>query len=194
MKNYILIALFISLSLDAISQEMTSTFFDPRDGQEYETVFIEVTLETEMTEMQEWMAVNLNYASEDSYCYNNYQEYCNAFGRLYSWKGALKACPAGWHLSTYYEWELLMAKYGGPSSTGPALKEGGESGLNLKPAGFSEPSGAFIDIGVDGYYWKRETMTSNNPGTITIHSGVNYITNDQVNAEHRNSQRCVRDR
>lgn len=192
MRTLVIFSILIITQTELFAQEMTSVFYDPRDGQEYETVFIEVELEDGVPTMQEWMAINLNYASEDSYCYNNYQEYCNTFGRLYSWKTALSICPEGWHISTTYEWELVMNKYGGSSKTGPALKEGGESGLNLQPAGFSEPSGAFIDIGVDGYYWKRESRTSNNPGTITIHSGVEYITDDKVNSEHRNSVRCIK--
>ena len=173
--------------------QLTGVFYDSRDGSEYETVFIEVKLEDGTPTLMEWMSTNLNYDMDGSYCYNDYPEYCHVFGRLYSWKSATAACPSGWHLPRTFEWELVMAKYGGKSKTGPAIKEGGESGLALKPAGFGEPNGAYIDIGVDGYYWKRDDQSLDSPGTITIHSGVNYITDDKVDATHHNSIRCVRD-
>lgn len=175
------------------AQELTSVFYDPRDGEEYETILIEVETDEGIKSTLEWMSTNLNYAGEDSYCYNDYEEYCHVFGRLYSWKAAMTACPAGWHLPLTFEWELVMKKYGGKSKTGPAIKEGGESGLALKPAGFGEPDGAYIDIGVDGYYWKRDTHAAVDPGTITVHAGVDYITDDRVNETHHNSIRCVKD-
>lgn len=175
------------------AQNPTGFFYDPRDGQEYETVFITVEDEGGVDISLEWMKSNLNYASDNSYCYKNYEEYCNTFGRLYSWKGAMKACPPGWHLSLDREWRLVTNNYGGLDKTGPSIKEGGESGLSLQAAGFGEPNGTYIDVGVNGYYWKRTSNRSTTPGTITIHRGVQYITDDEVDETHRNSIRCVKD-
>ena len=192
MKKTIGILLLLGVTNFSFSQEMMSQFFDPRDGQEYETVLIELEYDG-TTSIQEWMTTNLNYASEDSYCYHNYQQYCDAFGRLYPWKEAVKVCPAGWHLTRNIEWEMVMAKYGGIKIAGPALKDGGESSINLQSAGFGEPNGAYIDVGVDGYYWKQEKSGSSVPGTITVHSGVQYLTDDAVDETHFNSVRCVKD-
>ncbi|PIB35486.1 hypothetical protein BFP72_08815 [Reichenbachiella sp. 5M10] len=189
------LTLFVTILISTpqlYAQETNGIFFDPRDGQEYETVFIELELEGGVSITKEWMAQNLNYASEGSYCYNNYEEYCDTFGRLYTWAGALEACPAGWHMTVDAEWEAMTNKHGGKKSAGATFKEGGESGLNLLMAGFGEPNGAYIDVGVNGYYWKRKNLNDQAPGLITIHNGVDYFTDDHINASHRNSIRCVR--
>ena len=46
-----------------------------------------------------WMAENLNEPTEESYCYDDNPQNCEKYGRLYSFKAAQKACPAGWHLA-----------------------------------------------------------------------------------------------
>lgn len=185
---------FLSLlAFSSYGQEMTGVFFDPRDGQEYETIFIEMELEGGVKITKEWLGQNLNYdMDEGSYCYNNYEEYCDTFGRLYNWKAAVQACPAGWHLPTAEEINSLTKKHGGAKAAGGTFKEGGESGLNLIMAGFGEADGTFIDVGVNGYYWKQ-SVGGNGPGLLTIHNGVDYFTDDSIDATHRNSIRCVKD-
>jgi len=55
------------------------TVVDPRDGEEYKTVTIDLG-ETSQT----WMAENLRYATENSDCYMDDSSYCSIYGRLYS--------------------------------------------------------------------------------------------------------------
>ena len=75
------------------------TFTDPRDGQTYNTVQIGD---------QCWMKENLNYTSDNSWCFGNDPLNCAAYGRLYTWNAALTACPSGWHLPSDNEWNQLV--------------------------------------------------------------------------------------
>lgn len=57
---------------------------------------------------QVWMAENLDRDIEGSVCYDHNPENCEEFGRLYDFKTAIKACPAGWHLPDSSEMEDLF--------------------------------------------------------------------------------------
>ena len=86
---------------------------DSRDGQVYNVVTIGY---------QTWMAQNLNFETDSSSCYNDSTEYCDKYGRLYTWAAAMTACPSGWHLPSKLEWEILLTAVGGASTAEPALK------------------------------------------------------------------------
>lgn len=121
-------------------------FEDTRDGQVYRTVRIGEQI---------WMAENLNYAYMPdtlSSCYDDNLEYCDKYGRLYTWSAAMDSaalfseggkdcgnkrlcsasgrirgvCPAGWHLPDSTEWSTLnnfvAEQIGGVDSVGYALK------------------------------------------------------------------------
>lgn len=188
-----IIGLLLLLNLgQSYAQELTGIFYDPRDEQEYETVILEFEIDG-VSITREWFTSNLNFEKEGSFCYRNYQEYCNSYGRLYAWSAAMDACPQGWHLSTQDEWDMLTKAYGGVQFAAAEIKEGGDSGLEIKMAGFGEQDGSYIDIGVNGYYWNTPDIKTRVPGLITFHTGEEYLSSDQINQTHRNSIRCVRD-
>ena len=66
-----------SSSADALPD---TVLVDERDGQTYRIVKIGD---------QTWMAENLNYETESSFCYNDSTEYCETYGRLYTWAAAV---------------------------------------------------------------------------------------------------------
>lgn len=90
-----------------------NTLKDLRDGQVYKTVKIGD---------QVWMAENLNFETDSSFCYNDSAKYCAKYGRLYEWSAAMDACPSGWHLPDLAEWKMLLAAVGGDSIAGTKLK------------------------------------------------------------------------
>ncbi len=130
-----------SSSVDESYDAENHLLTDGRDGQTYKTVTIGT---------QTWMAENLNYETENSYCYNDDPSNCSKYGRLYTWAAAIDSvklatdadnpldcgyakecslagkvqgiCPEGWHLPSYDEWNTLFTAVGGSSTAGAKLK------------------------------------------------------------------------
>ena len=143
-----------SSSQDTTYNAEKNTLTDTRDGQVYRTVTIGD---------QVWMAENLNYETDSSFCYNDSAEYCAKYGRLYTWTAAMNACPDGWHLPTIDEFETLFATVGGDSIAGMKLKS--TSGWNSDGNGTDDfgftvlPAGGWGSknfVGEAAVFWTSE--------------------------------------
>ena len=126
------------------------TLTDARDNQTYKTVKIGE---------QTWMAQNLNYKTDSSFCYKDEESYCAKFGRLYLWKdGAEKdACPDGWHVPSKAEFDTLVAVVGGSALAGLSLKastDWAEDGFPLLSEGTGYDSYGFaaLPAGIKDYF------------------------------------------
>ena len=106
---------------------------DSRDGQKYRTVRIG---------SQTWMAENLNFETEDSYCYGNDSSKCAKYGRYYKGNIAMEICPVGWHLPTLMEWEQLFFAVGGQFTAGNKLRS---------TAGWNDGKNGTDDYGFSAY-------------------------------------------
>ena len=91
-----------------------STLTDSRDGRVYSTIEIGPKW---------WMAENLKFEMDGSYCYNDDIGACNDYGNLYTWEAAKNACPEGWHLPTKGEFESMISFLGGSDAAGGKLKD-----------------------------------------------------------------------
>jgi uncharacterized protein (TIGR02145 family) len=164
---------------------------DSRDGKVYKTVKIGE---------QVWMAENLNYKTDNSWCYEDNEANCGKYGRLYVWEAAEKACPLRWHLSTEQEWNTLVAAVGGDVA-GKKLKaksgwnENGngtdEFGFSALPGGNRYYGESFHDAGKSGYWWTTTEIKSGN-------AYIQYMNHSENMSGHGDSKsngysvRCVR--
>ncbi len=82
-----------------IDIECPEYFIDNRDGQRYGVIQIG---------NQCWMAENLNYRTDGSFC----SDKNNIYGCHYTWESALNSCPKGWKLPTDNEWKILEIQLG----------------------------------------------------------------------------------
>lgn len=190
--RYLLSSILIVICLIVSAQE-SGELTDPRDGKTYKTVTIDIMLEGGVTVKRTWMAQNLAYEVPESFCYKNESAYCEAFGRLYTFKAAVEACPDGWHVPTIAEWKLLFNTYGGIQNAGVALQKDGESGLDLTLGGFGDPGRVFKNVGISGNYWDAEKKSDNTSGLISVQKGSKEIYHSVIGDWHRNSCRCVKD-
>lgn len=184
-------------SYGSLIKEPMSMITDTRDGKKYKTVKIG---------SQTWMAENLNYDAEDSYCRGGD---CDEYGRSYTWMSALMACPDDWHLPSEAEWTTLLTEVGGQSMAGRMLKfvNGWFDGRNGQDAyGFSalpagrrgaykeggRDKGDFIDHGTNAYFWtSTESDSKYAYGVRLFHSSDGARLNSDNNKKDGFSVRCI---
>ncbi|MCQ2054880.1 MAG: hypothetical protein MJY82_06260 [Fibrobacter sp.] len=108
--------------LNKYGEPNRGTFIDERDGQEYKYTTIGD---------QVWMAQNLNYETEKSYCLGKDPANCDLYGRFYyayinnnlgfsgtvDWDMIDSICPKGWRVPILEEWKTLTSSVNSPDST-----------------------------------------------------------------------------
>jgi uncharacterized protein (TIGR02145 family) len=165
-------------------------FTDDRDAHVYRTIEI-----GNLT----WLRENLNYEVDDSWWYDNKPAHARPFGRLYTWKAALAACPPGWHIPDVGEWEQLAANVGGTwdfvksADAYQALTEE-SGGFQAVLGGLHErtPFDAFYEKGQNGHYWGGNDQS----GVYTFSFGgkVGRLLSSKADRlDNGYSCRCVRD-
>jgi uncharacterized protein (TIGR02145 family) len=182
----------------AISKNI-ETFTDDRDGQEYKKVKIG---------NQVWMAENLRFNIEKSWCYENSEDSCGKYGRLYSFDAAKMACPKGWHLPSRDEWRILVPLTGdynisnieingnklratsGWNRNGNGTDDFGFSAL---PGGARDAGGNFEFAGDGGYWWTAEEHYSDGAYALDINRPDGLLEDYSVPRSYAHSVRCVED-
>lgn len=183
------------MSLQVFAQDVLK---DSRDNQEYRTVKIG---------SQIWMAENLSFAAEESWCYTRFNYDCRKYGRFYTWDVAKDVCPAGWHLPTATEFEQLFVEVGGRDSAAVKLKsaEGwshygngtDEYGFNGTPSGFRDYRGRFDRQTLYAYLWSatEDAAAVSSKKAIGIHmmAGRKDVSVYPYAKNFGLSVRCVKD-
>lgn len=177
---------------------VSSTFTDTRDGKIYDIIQIG---------SQCWFAENLNYETDDSWCFDENANECDIYGRLYELDDAINACPPGWHVPSNEEWEQLGEALGGLDISGGKMKETGiskwnapntgatnESGFTAIPAGFRGNGGFFGQKGTGAFFWSTTEEEVN--ANYKIYRSIGYT--GQALEQHSHpanygfSVRCIR--
>ncbi len=189
--------------IPAVSPEsvVMGVMTDSRDGMTYKTVTIG---------SQTWMAENLRYYDGAySYCYNNsskcsycfddpgYDYDCAKYGRLYTWRAAMDACPSGWHLPSNDEWNALYSAMGNSpyvmQAKGVAKWPDATDayGFSALPAGHYY-SGGFSFVGVNVDFWSASEYNSiyaNSWYLSASEARISYL--DKNATDYGVSVRCV---
>lgn len=141
---------------------------DSRDGKSYKTVVIG---------SKTWMAENLNFATDSSFCYDDVPANCTKYGRLYQEFDAEKACPEGWALPTEDDWRDLVntakSEFGDQNGSLRALDAWEDTifgdnvvatnatGFSALPGGYRASTGECDGEGKKAYFWgvSNNTLT-----------------------------------
>jgi len=174
-----------------VTANIVTGITDSRDSKTYRTVRIG---------SQNWMAENLNYAVDSSWCSGGRSENCAKYGRLYQWSSAMGieakynsekwngsdvkrkgVCPTGWHLPSRQEWDKLMTEVGGSSTAGKKLKSTSgwyndgngtdDYGFSALPGGIRDSDGRFYNAGYYGEWW----MATEYDGNYAYLDGYIYL-------------------
>jgi uncharacterized protein (TIGR02145 family) len=180
-----------------------SKFTDERDGKTYKKVTIGGAV---------WMAENLNYeTSSDSWCYDDKPSNCTKYGRLYTWRTAIAACPVGWHLPMEKEWDDLVATAGGVNKAGSKLKSkkgwasysdissSDEYGFSALPGGQYNPyhytaGGTFNHMDSASEWWTAKSRSSDLAWSMLMSYRGTFANGGNSNKRTGNSVRCVEGR
>ncbi len=169
---------------------------DERDNQTYKTIQIGT---------QTWMAENLNYETDNSWCYDNDPGNCNTYGRLYDWDTARKACPDGWHLPSDAEWTTLTDFLGGINVAGGKMKSTSnlwdapntdatnESGWSGLPGGYRHYVAGFSLLGRYGSWWSSSEGNAGHAWSLTLGYYYGLVYRNDFVKEFGFSVRCLRD-
>ncbi len=170
------------------------SFTDSRDGKKYRMVTIG---------SQTWMAENLNFKTDSSFCYNDSAEYCSKYGRLYTWAAAVGVCPKGWHLPSQTEWGVLITAVGGSSVAGKKLKSmyGWTSSGNgtdafafsILPAGYRSNNGHCYNEDDLAGFWSSTEYSSNHAYDVNLNYGYDDVELNYSSKSKGLSVRCIRD-
>ncbi|MEA4868576.1 MAG: fibrobacter succinogenes major paralogous domain-containing protein [Rikenellaceae bacterium] len=137
------------------------------------------------------------------------------YGRLYTWYAVTDSrniCPAGWHVPSFAEFEILINYLGGfdKTSTADKLREVGtthwkstfpetnnSSGFTALPSRTRTEKGVFNLLGTAGGIISTDEYPYDNSkgmGGLFLGSNLNYLTRGGLEKKGGHAVRCVKDK
>jgi uncharacterized protein (TIGR02145 family) len=125
---------------------------------------------------------SLNISGETTpkyqWAYNGNEANVTTYGRLYTWYAVTDSrnvCPTGWHVPDNNDWTALGTFLGGLNIAGGKLKEAStthwttpnagatnETGFTALPGGLRSYNGAYMFVGINGFWWSSTEYSSTN--------------------------------
>lgn len=200
---------FFTLNGDGILRDGSeSTSFIDSESNEYKTVSIG---------NQIWLAENLNdslHSSGESWCYDEKDENCQLYGRLYDWEAAMVVCPEGWGLPSDEDWQELEKSIEGSDNVAEILKskdlwsprkdrdgkleiEVGEFN-GVDSVGFNGVPGGhyyedyFYDLNSGGYWWSSTKTAEGVSLTRVLDYKSTEFQENLFDIDHGFSVRCIK--
>ena len=188
---------------DVCPESGRGTFIDERDGQVYKYTTIGDQI---------WMAENLKYNAEYSVCYDSLNGFCDTYGRFYSLQKngdglaeldenlVASVCPAGWHVPSLAEWDILVNEIGDGYNQKSANRLRNDSISSSYRTGNDECGfsallgGAYIGKNhiefykFDALFWTSTPMSDGMIYSVKIEQDITPF-----NSLYRMSLRCVKD-
>jgi len=194
----IMLFFFLCFSAGFIYGQDKGTFTDKRDGHTYRWAAFG---------KQVWLLGNLGYKTPTgSWVYNNDTTKEAAYGRLYDWTTAQKACPKGWHMPKDGEWNTLITILGGEDVAGGKLQEADSIPAAIRPAkegdldnftallaGMRHMDSSYTGFGMWGGCWSATAPTDIATVFLFTRHGkpIGKSSNDKTSAF---SVKCVRNK
>lgn len=170
---------------------------------------------------QWWMAENLRVTKNRrghpirSYCYNDDENYCEKYGRLYTWEVAMddasepyeqelarmesKAkdirgiAPEGWHIPTEADWDELVKTLGGEKKVAQMIRVGGPTGFNAYLSGGADFMGKYVGLDKSAMFWSSTAPDKER----AYHMGISAEGKWDKSATYKEARihiRCVKDK
>ena len=181
----------------------SNNFIDKRDSKSYKIIKIGD---------QVWMQENLNYEEPGSICHQFLDYDCSVYGRFYDWNTAQTAVPAGWHLPSEAEWNILINELGGEAVAGGKLKYPTIAGIinyweapntgaaTADNSNFKAYGAGYIDNGNTPLehlkatmFWMSDNINSTQARCLRLSTSTATATKPDYVKEYSLSIRCILD-
>ncbi len=145
-----------------------------------------------------------------AYCdYDNDTTNANTYGRIYNWfavADSRQLAPAGWHVASDAEWNVLINYAGGSNVAGGKLKESGylhwqspntgatnETGFTALPGGARSAGGPFSGKSNYANFWTSTPYSPMHAIPKTMYYNYSKVDGPWANKENGLYVRCIRD-